>query len=78
MELWQKRLLYGQNVIKGAQLICLAIIDVCFLVCVCLFVCFVREIISVSFIVSYYPPLVHRSLVKKIQPIKYICTKCTI
>lgn len=72
-ESYQKELL-----IKGAQLICLPIIVGFLCVCVFLFVSVGREIIAISFVISYRPLLVSRLLVKKNQLIKYICTKCAI
>jgi len=72
-ESYQKELL-----IKGAQLICLPIIVGFLCVCVFLFVSVCREIIAISFVISYRPLLVSRLLVKKNQLIKYICTKCSI
>lgn len=47
-------------------------------VCVFLFVSVGREIIAISFVISYRPLLVSRLSVKKNQLIKYICTKCSI
>jgi len=59
-ESYQKELL-----IKGAQLICLPIIVGFLCVCVFLFVSVGREIIAISFVISYRPLLVSRLLVKK-------------